>query len=882
MPPHPDEFLYCGRGDVGLFESFVAEMDEPHAETFEGKLEIMRLTLAGRVDNGGEMQRVFVEQPPAENDLVTGRVIEGVVGRTRALPFNRRWAVLPYGTGKIEEEAEFPWVFKKMKVEVQLDIQQAPNAQTVSAADIPNIYIGTCEGDIRTSTYLCFPQLYREDGSTTLLAADREQLYNNCILPALLEVGSATLRTTSNADRLGDSLATSWSMIRKASKATMKASKEYRVWIDPDDLPTFLELLEESLDKYGLFKGWYFLHLVGRPPVLHSPEIPAEASEAWRAVEQLMTIRLRDKRDWKVLVGLRARSVGNAVFIRESSRVPLLSAILPQVPSQLLEHELERKNSTVPCYNYNNASTVQVSTAHLQGKQGVEHVYIQSQYHSPLNSELLTPADLYPSRSKETLRQLRKRLALLKQRIDQPNEVTTSVTIMTSYAVGRRIGTFALGPFAEVVEGGSWWKFLYYRLFGAVIAIQRLHKTYSRDRVSPSSLSLGAAAICVVNACSLPPQKRRWEEIVVERTSSSWAGPDADEEEWEVTFSLGEEQSFALARGMFFLSDIVELNPDSAILGVSAKYVVTGTQLAKVYGESTMAAVRSNMGVGSVLAIPDPASHTRHRNQAKISPLYNSLWTAVAPVRLDWTHLQSVRLLPTASWQKIDDLNGDDDDNDDNDGDISGAASLLHSGDISVILDHIIHQFVFDVFFHCPSSRDHGPYVTISSEERYNMRIAYMQDNVLPLTSAHLQSVYPQKWHEVVNRLFPPQGYCPPLNARIYSRCMYFHAWVGLLNRLTPQEAATVRDGVHTRINSMFHWLPDAIPSGMWSATSRPEARWVTLPRNWTGTAPKIVVNPRKYQLHMLTQWTLRPVTRREQEIEEIDSDEDFIDDSSE
>ena len=55
----------------------------------------------------------------------------------------------------------------------------------------------------------------------------------------------------------------------------------------------------------------------------------------------------------------------------------------------------------------------------------------------------------------------------------------------------------------------------------------------------------------------------------------------------------------------------------------------------------------------------------------------------------------------------------------------------------------------------------------------------------------------------------------------------------------------------------------------------------MTLPAHWEGTAPKIVVNPNKYQPHMRAEWTVRPMLRIRKEGEEADtsdSDDDFID----
>ena len=352
-----------------------------------------------------------------------------------------------------------------------------------------------------------------------------------------------------------------------------------------------------------------------------------------------------------------------------------------------------------------------------------------------------------------------------------------------------------------------------------------------------------------------------------------------NEEQWENAFAENEDRSLGLERGMFFVSDVVELEGrNSWTIGTSKQYTPTSDQMPAVYQEETMAGIRANMEVSSVVAIECKKPKKRRRHQNGITSLYDALWTTGSPTKYTLSDLRGVTMLETTAWQQLDNLEAED-------SDLSDAWTLLCRGDVRTSVNHILLQFVYDIFHACPNNRKHGAYVNLSEEELDNIRVEYLQDNILPFISTHLIHPSITKWAKVLQFLFPDKGYLPVKNAKIYRRCLYYHAWTGLMNRLTSTDAALVATAMRRVVSRTMDWLPDATASSLWSATSVAERNWVTLPYGWEDGAPRIVVNPKKYRANMIVWWELRAEDTRpdneESEVDDMDSDSDYEDDDS-
>lgn len=168
---------------------------------------------------------------------------------------------------------------------------------------------------------------------------------------------------------------------------------------------------------------------------------------------------------------------------------------------------------------------------------------------------------------------------------------------------------------------------MYYRLYGAALTLQIFRMTPAAGRVAQPCLSLGAVTLCVANGMLLPVD-RKWEKLVVDGTMGYWAGEEVDEEEWDDIFRNEQEEKFGMTRGMFFVSDIVDYGGQGHLwtIGVHRKHVLDTDDLATVYGERSMAAVRSKMGVGGVIAIA-VSSGTRFRGRRGVTSRYDAMWT---------------------------------------------------------------------------------------------------------------------------------------------------------------------------------------------------------------------------------------------------------------
>lgn len=332
--------------------------------------------------------------------------------------------------------------------------------QTASLLDIPHVHLGTCEGSVPTNTYICFPQLFRKGGTSTLLASDREQLYDKCILPALQTVVPNSIEMTKNRTRVGQRLPGTWGLIKHASDLARLKLADYAVSMQPGEHREFLGCLRNSLAQDMLFNDWFLVHVIETPCDPHSPTSDVEVNSAWEQVMKLIHVRQRERNDWKVFVGLRVHSEGNVALVKSSRRQDVLARILPDVSPEDLRHELDRKHSIIPCYNYDGASTFQVSTRHLEGNQHVEHVYVHSRYSSPPEWPLFSPADLFPSRIEKTQEGLVAQLSKIREQIaptPAAREVWTSITILTSYAEGTKAGKLDMNGLVEVIDGQVWW-----------------------------------------------------------------------------------------------------------------------------------------------------------------------------------------------------------------------------------------------------------------------------------------------------------------------------------------------------------------------------------------------------------------------------------------
>lgn len=122
MASHPDEYLNVHRGSLAALGRKFSQMDDPTGKTPEGRLRAMRLCLAGRFNDGDEEKRIVIADISPQREFRCERIIEGLLGVTKTLPFIVPWTVLPYSPRKIEDEELCPWIYRKLTVDFQLEV----------------------------------------------------------------------------------------------------------------------------------------------------------------------------------------------------------------------------------------------------------------------------------------------------------------------------------------------------------------------------------------------------------------------------------------------------------------------------------------------------------------------------------------------------------------------------------------------------------------------------------------------------------------------------------------------------------------------------------------------------------------------------------------
>lgn len=123
---HPDEFLNVCRGELRDVTTWYDGMINGDIETQEGKVEAVRLLIAGRRENNeGEQERILIEPPPISEKFKVTRCIEGAMGMTRTLPFTKEMRVLPCSAKRIEDLDRLDkrnWFYDQCKHSIRLQV----------------------------------------------------------------------------------------------------------------------------------------------------------------------------------------------------------------------------------------------------------------------------------------------------------------------------------------------------------------------------------------------------------------------------------------------------------------------------------------------------------------------------------------------------------------------------------------------------------------------------------------------------------------------------------------------------------------------------------------------------------------------------------------
>lgn len=367
--------------------------------------------------------------------------------------------------------------------------------------------------------------------------------------------------------------------------------------------------------------------------------------------------------------------------------------------------------------------------------------------------------------------------------------------------------------------------------------------------------------MAMANSFCLPAEHIQWHKRIFRSTSGYWAGPESlNQEDWEAAFAVGNSEPLGLARGVCFVSDVVVLwrTDGTWTLVLPESHLPDEAELVKMYNEESLAHLLCKMGVSS--SETRIVDRHRHFSRPRISVTvhYNGNWTAAKPINYRWAGVDNMALRDSRETNN----------------NRFNYLVFMESNRPKQILNHILYQFIHDIFAMCPANARYGIYSTLTEQELSNIRLGYLQGNVLPLRAAHLLCVTRSKWDSILAILFPPPPSFPSPAAEV-SRCTYYKLWQELMNRLDPHERPTVVESVHGFLKNHVHWLPMGDKKSIWTASLATKGERVILPANWASQAPIIAVNPTMYVSHMLQYWQLRPELQKEDEADTEDESEE-------
>jgi hypothetical protein len=337
--------------------------------------------------------------------------------------------------------------------------------------------------------------------------------------------------------------------------------------------------------------------------------------------------------------------------------------------------------------------------------------------------------------------------------------------------------------------------------------------------------------------------------------SVHWGGEEQDEEDLEFTFEQHRQVPLTVPRGMFFIADIEEFilpedfgEPPTAVLFVPGNsHKLNHHQLAEIYGMDSWAHLRYSFGRPSLQTISIAPTPTIPRPD-NMTEIYIDLWTARAPDPIPFPALENHRLKRNLAFI---DLNAADEDN------VhvkeSPMDKLLNGHPLSVVLNHILLQFVHDIIERCPRRKNGSLLCNLSKAERSNVPLGILHDTSMPFTAVHLVVVKQTKWAEIIRTCFPSQDFLPPSNMHHFQHCSFFVAWNDVLMRLSQEKAAQAVSAIRRYLENV-DWLPHTTETTLWTS-SRPLSSYVTIPQGWADRAVKIAVNPDRYHRGNLGMW---------------------------
>ena len=178
---------------------------------------------------------------------------------------------------------------------------------------------------------------------------------------------------------------------------------------------------------------------------------------------------------------------------------------------------------------------------------------------------------------------------------------------------------------------------------------------------------------------------------------------------------------------------------------------------------------------------------------------------------------------------------------------IEDEADPLDEPTDNPLKDHvqlILDQFYHDILQESPNKRHHaeGAWTNIPRALRGGLALEDLYVKLeFPFSAVQYVIATDSQWETHFSRFFPTS--MPERAPQNFGKCRYYHMYLTLLDRLSPQHLAFVQAELRQKFNTLA-WLPHTESDRMWCTKKTNPQRWNYLPANGPMEGPKIVLHP--------------------------------------
>lgn len=360
-------------------------------------------------------------------------------------------------------------------------------------------------------------------------------------------------------------------------------------------------------------------------------------------------------------------------------------------------------------------------------------------------------------------------------------------------------------------------------------------------RLSAPVLQTGALMLYMLNALIYRPDDRQYDARLLS-SSAMHVGLDEVAEdgqrtamiqlthEAEEAYMRGETTPILVVRGVYFVASMTFDDMLEVYRLANVRRTLPMVQLSKMYGttEPVLAVLLKSTVLRSARSGTGRRRKAGNYQLRKMVPVVE-----VRPEGFEETFVEfgmgaaGVQLEPSTPLI-----------------DPGGHAASSREDDLDVTINNIWKQFPYDVMAAIPKPNDGEPYCTLGQEELSQVSIETYRSPLLPFSRVQLEiwrdEHRTQKcWTKTqFDRFFPPKGWQTPASYSHFDKCLYFHEWLALTNRLTPGDCEVVRERLKKEFAKIL-WFPLTASDKMW--TTRAKKKAIKLPGETP--APIIAVN---------------------------------------